>query len=338
MIKDNANIQSWLSPSGDFHPVSRTHSTGRWGTHGDWAAHHDMKMQDMFNKGWMRVTYIGDILYMSNDSGVLPNYKQKNAILNLSIESDRFKKVVWEDGEGNEREISENFSFGFWLENLDIEKEKKDIDDLNMTSKLPLFKDNPLASIGKLTRGFHLNTIIGRILRPWITVISNFEKHKDKVIKRLPDLSDNIFGINKKYIGEDGSLNNNFLSAYDLFKNELSNAMNDLPFKTGYDIVGNRQIDVLEPIRKFFSNYSGQGDFLDSLDKSLKINLMVLGHSLEQVRNFINFLEIVRDEFITIGEQLPTLGEPSLESGNKELIKSIETKLKEYEKLYRSNF
>lgn len=110
-IDSLANAQSWLSPNGEFHPVSRTHHTGRWGTHGDWAAHHNMKMQDMFKKGWMRITYIGDILYVSNDSGVFPNYKQKSAALNLAIESDRFKKVIYEDGEGNEREINESKFF-----------------------------------------------------------------------------------------------------------------------------------------------------------------------------------------------------------------------------------
>jgi hypothetical protein len=338
MIKNNINnFTSWLSPSGEFHSVSRTHSTGRWGTHSDWASHHGMKIQDMFNKGWMRVTYIGDILYMSNDSGVFPNYKQKSAILNLAIESDRFKKVVYEDGQGNERELNEYYSFRIWLEELDIDKEETGVRDLNMTAKLPLYRNNPLGNISNLTRGFHLNTIVGRMLRPWINIIKLFEDKKDAVTRRLPDLTDEIFGINKKYINKDGLLNSNFLSAYDLFKDELSRSINNLPYKLGKDVHSGEYVDPLSPTKAFLKKYDNEDDFLESLDKALDISLMVMGHSSEQVRNFINFLEIVRDEFITIGERLPTLGEPSLEGANKELLRSINKKLKEYEKLYKSN-
>lgn len=112
------NATSWLDPKGNFHPVSRTHRTGRWGTHSDWAFAHNKKMEELFDAGWMRVTYIGDTIYISNDLAVLPTYKQKQSILDFAIESnERFKHVVYENGQGKETELTENFSFKLWLEN-----------------------------------------------------------------------------------------------------------------------------------------------------------------------------------------------------------------------------
>lgn len=229
-------------------------------------------------------------------------------------------------------------NFKNWLEGLDIDKEDKEISGLNMTASLPFVPNNPLGFIGTLTRGFHLNTVVGRMMRPWINIINLFERIKDKISIRLPDSSDKIFGINKKYINKDGTLNNNFLSAYDLFKNEISKAINNLPYKEGKDIHSGSDVDVLSPVKSFLSKYGDhEEDFLDSLDKALEINLIVMGHSAEQIRNFINFLELVRDEFITIGERLPTLDEPLLEK-NKKYQSDINKKLKFYERLYKSKF
>jgi len=51
---------------------------------------------------------------------------------------------------------------------IDPEEETERARRLNLTARLPLPKDkNIFASLRDLTRGFHLNTIIGRMLTPW---------------------------------------------------------------------------------------------------------------------------------------------------------------------------
>lgn len=249
--------------------------------------------------------------------------------------------------------INKVMKFKSWLESKEIE----DIDKLNMTRSLPLSRDkNPFAQISGLTRGFHLNTIVSRMLRPWQSTIEFFQNRKEQVAERMskemgmvdtrPLEDQKIFGIHKKFIGIDGKLNSNFMAAFDLFKNELSNAIHDLPFKTGQDVVANKIVDVLGPVKQYFSSYMrADDDFLKSLDKAFKINLAVFGtervfikgnpshYSPTLANNFINFLQIVRDEFITIGEHLPTLGQPALERGKKEIIDVIDKKIDEYERV-----
>lgn len=113
------NATSWMDTRGRFHPVSRTHPSGRWGTHSDWAFAHNRKVNELFESGWMRITYIGDTIYMSNDISIPPTYKQKKSILDFALESDgRFNHVIYENGQGREIELTESnrfISFKEWL-------------------------------------------------------------------------------------------------------------------------------------------------------------------------------------------------------------------------------
>ena len=232
-------------------------------------------------------------------------------------------------------------NFKLWLEN-ETETETEKVDSLNMTAKLhPNLGFSP-----DLTRGFHLNTIVGRMLQPWIGKIERFKISNHVVVKKMkypdsdkyPDvdqkITDKIFGIYKKYINQDGTLNKNFYLAYDFFKNELSNAINSLPFKTAKDITkNNKYVDVLYPLKNYFYSYSKEedSDLFKSLDNALKINLMVFSNEDFDVQNFIDFLKIVRDEFMTIGEKLSSFHEPAMELANKEMINAINKKIKEFE-------
>lgn len=125
-IIDNAT--SWLTPQGIFHPISRKHKTGRWATHSDWALENQKKMSDLFDNGWMRVTFIGNELYASNDSGKFVTRKQKNALNDLmKMSHGRFTSVVWENGQGIERDItSESKSFKVQL----VVESKNSLDDI----------------------------------------------------------------------------------------------------------------------------------------------------------------------------------------------------------------
>lgn len=186
--------------------------------------------------------------------------------------------------------------------NLDKNAESDSVASLNMTSKLPNLGSKGLKNIGQLTRGFHLNTIIGRMLRVFTNAMLRSDSDKLK-------------------------------SAYDLFKNELSVVVHNLPYKRGRDIHSGKAVDVLEPSKDFLKDYSSDGDFLNSLDNALKISLSALPNERGQINNFINFLEIVRDEFLTIGEMLPTMGSFELEKSKDDSIKILNGKIKKYERL-----
>ena len=100
------NATSWLHPNGTFHPIKK------YGSHSNWAYHNNKKLEELFASGWMRVTFIGDTIYISNDLSVLPTFKQKKSIIDLSIESDeRFKKAIYENGKGKETTLFSSYDF-----------------------------------------------------------------------------------------------------------------------------------------------------------------------------------------------------------------------------------
>ncbi len=104
------SAQSWLSPSGEFHPVSNNHASMAI----DLAGGEDVAggaVAALFKKGWMRVTYYGNSLYLSNDFRQ-PNHRQTRAARDFALESGRFSKVMFDSGE-DERELTE--TFGVWL-------------------------------------------------------------------------------------------------------------------------------------------------------------------------------------------------------------------------------
>lgn len=109
-------------------------------------------------------------------------------------------------------------SFLEWLR-ADPERELAAKDALNMTASLPSSGGkNVFDFLGGLTRGFHLNTVIGRMMHPWTMALTS-ENWQVMLAQNMK--------------GEDGKPNNNFLAAYDLFKNEIAMAVKDLPRKSG---------------------------------------------------------------------------------------------------------
>lgn len=208
--------------------------------------------------------------------------------------------------------------FRYWLENLDSDEETERVDALNMTNQLPLIKGPIMAGISELTRGFHLNTIVGRMMRPWVNTlnVANWKR-----------------GLEPRFKDEDGEPNANFHAAYDLFKDEVGKAVKSLPFKKGKDVRTGSYVDILAPAKSFLGKYEeGSGQYLDNLDNALDISLKVFPKNLQQVMNFINFLQIVRDEFMTFGERLPTLGGGALEQNRAE-TKKLNEKIDEWEAL-----
>ena len=213
-------------------------------------------------------------------------------------------------------------TFSEWLESykdVDPEQESKKIQDINMTASLPLFKTAPLNHIKNLTRGFHLNTIIGRMMQRWTAALS---------------MAPREWRISK----EKKAANDKYKAAYDLFKQEIANAVDNLPYKTGVDIRSGKPEDILAKSKEFFKDYVPENkNLIQSMNNAWKIYTSVFGDDYQdsQIQNFLNFYQIVKEEFLTIGEMLPTLGEPTLRHIESKFANDIQKEIDKYDKMLR---
>lgn len=167
------------------------------------------------------------------------------------------------------------------------------------------------------------------MLLPWTNTLTS----RNWQVKLAPGLRD-----------EGGKPNRNFMAAYDLFKDEIAKAVSSLPFKSGRDVRTGKIVDVLGPVKKFLAGYGGEsGDYIMHLDRALDICLKVFPQEsfssviLQQSDNFRNFLELVRDEFMTFGERLPRLGEEPLEV-NRDEARRIDRAIEKYESMRNKAF
>lgn len=97
-VKDSSNETSWLDPNGKFHPITRTSTTEFWLSHSNWALRHNYNINELFDQGWMRVIYIGDTLYVSNDNQILPNFIQKQNLADFAIVNKKFNYIAYDNG------------------------------------------------------------------------------------------------------------------------------------------------------------------------------------------------------------------------------------------------
>lgn len=215
-------------------------------------------------------------------------------------------------------------NFKRWLENykdIDPEEEGKRIQGINMTAHLPSTDKPPLDYIRGLTRGFHLNTIIGRMMQQWLTGLK-FAPVDYEMISLNPERA------YKWRVSEtDKRGNNAYKAAYELFKQEIANAVSSLPFKAGRNVISGKPEDVLAKSKEFFGGYHAEDKgLIESLESAWKIFVDVFGihRSETQKRNFLNFMEIVRDEFMTIGEMLPMMGD---DDGTKQVTSAFVERL-----------
>lgn len=199
---------------------------------------------------------------------------------------------------------------------MDAEQESRNIQNVNMTASLPLFKGAPLNHIKNLTRGFHLNTIIGRMMQRWVGGLS-----------RAPG----GWRISK----ENMAANDKYKAAYDLFKQEIANAVDNLPYKTGMNIQTGKPEDVMAKSKEFLRGYLPEDkDLIQSMNNAWKIYANVFGDDSQgnygQIQNFLNFFQIVKEEFMTIGEMLPTLGGQTSHKVENEFVKDIQREIDKY--------
>lgn len=215
--------------------------------------------------------------------------------------------------------------FKKWLENyqnVDPENEKTLVSKMSMTRQLPIAKDI-FASIRGLTRGFHLNTIISRMFQPWLV---GFEYAPVKYE------SDNPYEY--RISKEDKRANNKYKGAYAIFKQEIANAVAALPYKEGLDKRSGKYADVMLASKEFLQNLeTEEKDMLNSLAAAFRISVAVFGERTEQPRNFMNFLQIVRDEFMKLGETLPTMGEDDMEELTSPYIKILDQEIAKYRQI-----
>lgn len=73
------NKYSWLDPQGTFHPVTTDHIRFAQEITGNVLGYNEF-----FKKGYLRITYMGKILYANNPFKI-PNEKQKRNLIDLAI-------------------------------------------------------------------------------------------------------------------------------------------------------------------------------------------------------------------------------------------------------------
>lgn len=78
------NKYSWLDSSGTFHPVSADLDHIRFAQN---ITGNILGYNDFFKKGYLRITYMGKILYANNPFKT-PNDKQKRNLIDLAIFND----------------------------------------------------------------------------------------------------------------------------------------------------------------------------------------------------------------------------------------------------------
>lgn len=101
------DLQSWLSCRGEFFPLMGKSHTDDASRHSGLSNSIDAK-DDLFRKGWMRVTFLNDIIYINNPK-VIPNREQNQELIDLAIirgninkiihDNDNYEKVLWTKGE-----------------------------------------------------------------------------------------------------------------------------------------------------------------------------------------------------------------------------------------------
>jgi hypothetical protein len=83
--------ESWLDPNGNFHPILYSHF--------EWAAKRGKTMEEMAQDNWLRVTTGWKELMIENALYVPINGLQRQALIDLAIESKRYEKIVDYTGE-----------------------------------------------------------------------------------------------------------------------------------------------------------------------------------------------------------------------------------------------
>lgn len=128
-------------------------------------------------------------------------------------------------------------------------------------------------------------------------------------------------------------------AAYSLFKQEIANAVQALPFKKGFDVVAQKHQDIMGPAKNFLSDIQAdEADLIESMRKAFDIFWAVFGPGYSsQARNFANFFEIVKDEFMRYREDLPAMGDDDgTDAADNPYVKHIDQEIKKYLEIERS--
>jgi hypothetical protein len=235
-------------------------------------------------------------------------------------------------------------NFKIWLENykdINNQEENEKVNKLNMTASLPFEpKTIPqtISDIGKLTRGFHLNTIVGRMMTPWINSLK-YAPIDYELLETDPEKA-------RKWSvsSTDRKANNNYKAAYDLFKQEIANAVDALPVKLGNNIITGKPEDVLLKTKEFLSNYtSEEKDLIESLNNAWNLYTKVFGNdpksNFSQIQNFANFFQLVKEEFMKIGELLNNMqDDDGLNLIQNDFFKALNKEQRKYEKMMGVSF
>ena len=118
--------QSWLDPSGNFHPVPKdTNIGGSFLTHEKWAKQNGFTLNKLYSSGWMRISKYGDTLWANNLKKLTLNDRQLSNLKEFAKSNNKINTIAFDNGEkesilwSKDDEYYESFKFFFknWLIN-----------------------------------------------------------------------------------------------------------------------------------------------------------------------------------------------------------------------------
>jgi hypothetical protein len=126
--------------------------------------------------------------------------------------------------------------------------------------------------------------------------------------------------------------NDRYKAAYDFFKREIANAVATLPYKEGMDANTGKIRDVMLNTRQFLQGIRPENkELIQSMRDAFNIFWSVFKDSYSNhIRDYINFFEIVKEEFMKIGELLPTMGDDDMSKPSMPYIKELNREINVY--------
>ena len=176
--------------------------------------------------------------------------------------------------------------------------------ELNLTLKLPPPSSNMLDTVSTLqeSRGFHLNTLLGRMFMKWS--YKRLFPRFDLVDQDTADFSsDEVKNTINLYRDVDtGKPNKKYQAAYDIWKDYIKAAVSAVPIIKQTDINTATDIDVLSKARELLNTSTKDSgnvtEVIGNMQKSYKIYTDVNGTSdSDAIRNYANFMELLMELF-----------------------------------------
>lgn len=132
-----------------------------------------------------------------------------------------------------------------------------------------------------MDRGFHLQTVLGRILQPWTV----------KYVRRGPFRDEATKGPNDK-----------FRQMYRLFHDAIADAVASVPKRDGTDMRDGGTVDTFDRARELIPGGKAGSRIVDAMRRAWQIGEATFNHDgqaerKDAARDFGNFFQILHEEY-----------------------------------------